>query len=53
MLVKKTNTRKEKLNWVHPKGLVEKTTLRGGMNSRPYGRQLLIICRAGFTLKGI
>jgi len=30
-----------------PKGLVEKATLRGGINSRPYGRQLLIIRRAG------
>jgi len=29
------------------KGLVEKATLRGGINSRPYGRQLLIIHRAG------
>ena len=32
---------------VNPSGRVEKATLRGGMNSRPYGRQLLIIHRAG------
>ena len=33
-----------------PEGLVEKVTFWGGINSRPYGRQLLIIHRAGFIL---
>ncbi len=32
---------------VNPKGCVEKATPRGGMNSRPYGRQLLIVHRVG------
>jgi hypothetical protein len=31
------------------KGLVEKVPLRGGINSRPYGLQQLIIHRAGHS----
>jgi hypothetical protein len=34
------------------KGFVEKATLRGGINSRPYEEQLFTTHRAGFILKG-
>jgi hypothetical protein len=33
--------------WANLQGLLKKDTLRGGMNSRPYGRELFIIHRAG------
>ncbi len=33
--------------YLHPKGLVDKVTFWGRINSCPYGRQLLIVHRAG------
>ena len=45
-LSKKSNS--EKFLWsAKLNGRFEKATLRGGMNSRPYGRQLLVIHRVG------